>query len=483
MALSARLVMTMAAAASLWSSAALAETWAPAATSAAGDLFEIEVTTSVGEGDIRQTWERDTLARPAKDRATGKAYTTAIVRRWDDCARRRVRYSSMTLRDRNGQLVRTESGETEWEDVQPDTVSEAIWRTACRLGRPPPEKPILDDIAAGEWKPLGPSADGTYELSALLDSITSLDDDLVAVVSRQDYKKYEPVGDYYVAYVVNVYVVNCRKAEFGYLATDSYITPTVRAESARTTLRNVRYETIQPGTYLSLHYSELCAAARQEAAKAGDGAAQGQGATGTGWGVAKGYIVTASHVVADGGTITVYSDGQRIGEARVVADDPANDLAVLKLVTAGVRLQVLPLAERSANLGRSVFTLGYPAPDILGQRIKMTAGEVSATAGIQDDARYLQISVPIQPGNSGGPLIDWDGAVVGVIEAKLKGLDDEGSGPAPENVNYAMKAAYVRPMLEDLPDLGNYTVVHASGGPDEVVAAARRAVFMLVVTP
>jgi S1-C subfamily serine protease len=108
----------------------------------------------------------------------------------------------------------------------------------------------------------------------------------------------------------------------------------------------------------------------------------------------------------------------------------------------------------------------------------MTSGEVSATTGDQDDIRLLQISVPIQPGNSGGPIIGWDGEVVGVADASIQKFDDAPS----QNVNYAVKVSYVRAVLEDLPDLGGYVVVKPAASHDAMVTAARKAVFMLVVT-
>ena len=122
----------------------------------------------------------------------------------------------------------------------------------------------------------------------------------------------------------------------------------------------------------------------------------------------------------------------------------------------------------------------YPEPGVLGQQIKMTAGQVSGTSGPRDDGRFLQISVPIQPGNSGGPVISSDGVVVGVVKSKLLRFDDADS-PAPENVNYAVKTSYLRPMLEDLPDLGNYEAMKASPSQEQMVSDARGAVFMLVV--
>ena len=169
-----------------------------------------------------------------------------------------------------------------------------------------------------------------------------------------------------------------------------------------------------------------------------------------------------------------------MGSARVVADDPASDVAILKLAPLhpGV-LPVFELSVRAPTLGKSIFTLGYPAPDILGQQVKMTAGEISGTTGIEDNARLLQISVPIQPGNSGGPIINWDGEVVGIADASLAKIDDD--APA-QNVNYAVKASYVRAMLEELPDLGGYAPIKPGANRDDLVLAARKAVFMVVVT-
>lgn len=95
-----------------------------------------------------------------------------------------------------------------------------------------------------------------------------------------------------------------------------------------------------------------------------------------------------------------------------------------------------------------------------------------------DNARLLQISVPIQPGNSGGPVLGWDGAVVGIADSTLSQSD----GPPLQNVNFAVKASYVRAMLEDLPDLGNYLRVRSAATHEATVTAARKAVFMLVVS-
>src|SRR3569623_988169 len=108
----------------------------------------------------------------------------------------------------------------------------------------------------------------------------------------------------------------------------------------------------------------------------------------------------------------------------------------------------------------------------MAQAVKMTSGQIISISGMQDDTRMLQISVPVQGGNSGGPVLGWDGSVVGVVDSKLQKLDEAGE-VVPQNVNYAAKASYLRPMLDDLPDLGDYEPVKAGASQEQTVAAVR----------
>src|SRR5260370_1288999 len=123
----------------------------------------------------------------------------------------------------------------------------------------------------------------------------------------------------------------------------------------------------------------------------------------------------------------------------------------------------MALSLARAKLGQSVFTLGYPVPDQLGRSLKMTAGEISALAGDEvasrrrddirrwrgrmEDVRLLQISVPTEPGNRGGPVFDNTGRVVAIV---VSGSDKNAS------INFALKIAYVRTLIDALPDLGGY---------------------------
>ena len=165
-----------------------------------------------------------------------------------------------------------------------------------------------------------------------------------------------------------------------------------------------------------------------------------------------GSLVTNFHVV-EGASRVVVKTKQGSFSAKVVKLDPVNDIAVLKV--AGVGFRSLPLMpSRSVKLGESMFTIGFPNPGLQGVEPKLTDGNISSLAGAQDDIRHFQISVAVQPGNSGGGLLNSVGNVVGIVTARLSdkaALDS--SGALPQNVNYALKSAYVLSLLESVPEL------------------------------
>jgi serine protease Do len=101
------------------------------------------------------------------------------------------------------------------------------------------------------------------------------------------------------------------------------------------------------------------------------------------------------------------------------------------------------------RLGESVAAFGYPHADVLASSGNFTLGNVTALAGIGDDSRYLQMSTPVQAGNSGGPLLDQNGNLVGIVTAKLNALKIAvASGDLPQNVNFALKASTVANFLD-----------------------------------
>lgn len=447
------------------------------------EVYETDFSTLDVKEEVVRSWTRETLSRPARDAANGKRFTVAITRRSDDCQRRKFALGDFIRRDEHGVVVSQGKGGSGWMEVVPGSVSESIWRTVCAATKPPMEDPWLASITDGTWRSLGLSADRKFTLSARMDRIAKLPSGLVLSVVRSDYAKPEWIDGYPVRHIVTASAIDCTNEKTASAGIDLYVASSLRVKAVRLDPKPADFAPVAPGSFLSANLREICASA--VTVKDPDSEDGGNVFTGTAWGVSKGYLITASHVIQDGKKIVVYRGGEPIGDAKVVLNDQANDLAVLKFSRAhAAKLKVLPLAEHGAALGRSVFTLGFPVPGVLGQRIKMTAGQVSSTAGLQDDARFLQISVPIQQGNSGGPIIGWDGVVVGVVSSKLTrfGDDDEEQPIKPENVNYAVKSSYLRPMLDDLPDLGNYEVVKAVAGQEQFVADASAAVFMLVVT-
>jgi S1-C subfamily serine protease len=143
---------------------------------------------------------------------------------------------------------------------------------------------------------------------------------------------------------------------------------------------------------------------------------------------------------------------RRFASIPMIQTDAANDLALLK---AGGQFASLPITpSRKVRLGSTVATVGFPDPGLQGFSPKLAKGEIAALAGAGDDVRYFQISVPVQPGNSGGALVDEHGNVVGIVSAKLSAKAAlESSGTLPENVNYAVKSSFLLSFLESVPEV------------------------------
>lgn len=167
--------------------------------------------------------------------------------------------------------------------------------------------------------------------------------------------------------------------------------------------------------------------------------------SGTGFALKNGYITTNYHVI-DGAT-TIYvrgikGDFGKAYKAEIVATDKFNDLAIIKISdTNFTGFGAIPYAisTSTSDVGEDIFVLGYPLTSTMGDEIKLTTGVISSKTGFQGDVSLYQISAPIQPGNSGGPLFDSKGNVIGVVSAKHTGA---------ENVGYAIKASYLKSLIE-----------------------------------
>jgi S1-C subfamily serine protease len=160
--------------------------------------------------------------------------------------------------------------------------------------------------------------------------------------------------------------------------------------------------------------------------------------------------MTANHVVEAASAIRIVFPDGASSAGSVFVSSRSNDLALVRVPRETPAY--LQLAEpRAVAVGQEVFTIGYPASQILGREPKFTDGSISALSGPGGEASLLQTSVPIQPGNSGGPLVDEAGRVVGIVTATAAILPFlKATGALPQNVNWAVKAEYAR-LLFDVP--------------------------------
>ena len=189
---------------------------------------------------------------------------------------------------------------------------------------------------------------------------------------------------------------------------------------------------------------------------------------------AKDYVITNWHVVRGTKNIKVkFLNGETI-EAEIALKDPQNDIAFLKLE----RQPQLPPSNlkigdsSNMKMGDKVFTIGYPASNLMGERPKYSEGVISALTGLKDDPAFFQVSLPIQPGNSGGPLFNERGEVIGITTASLSLLAMDAMGAIAQNVNYAIKSSFVKNLLSTIPELmlSNTGIVVVPTEPENTLA-------------
>lgn len=166
--------------------------------------------------------------------------------------------------------------------------------------------------------------------------------------------------------------------------------------------------------------------------------------TGSGFAIADGYIATNYHVTSGANTILVRGingDMNNRLKGYVVASDKEHDISIIKIVDKDFEsFGKIPYVVGKAlvDVGDNIFVLGYPMTDTMGEEVKLTDGIISAGSGYKGDVSMYQISAAVQPGNSGGPVFNSDGNVIGIVCGKHSNA---------ENANYAIKTSYLYSLL------------------------------------
>jgi S1-C subfamily serine protease len=163
----------------------------------------------------------------------------------------------------------------------------------------------------------------------------------------------------------------------------------------------------------------------------------------------QGMALTNQHVVGNCASVYARLRSGELATVSVLATDRENDLALLKVATSNKEFAQLRIGLPRIRQGEQVIVYGYPLPGGLASQGVFTTGTVSALAGLRDNTRELQISAPAQPGNSGGPLLDQSGNVIGVVSSVLDAMKTaKNIGSLPQNVNFAIKATMLSGFLE-----------------------------------
>ena len=184
------------------------------------------------------------------------------------------------------------------------------------------------------------------------------------------------------------------------------------------------------------------------------------------------YIATNNHVVEGANTLVVngiHGDINTSYNVQVVVTDKNNDLAIVKVVDSrfdGFGQVPYGFRTSTADVGTEVFVLGYPLTQYLGDEVKVTNGIISAKTGYQGDVTRYQMSAPIQPGNSGGPVFDNEGNLIGLSVSGIK-------NDVAQNVNYAVKLSYLQSLIEssnETIELSSTNILSSFSLPDKIKA-------------
>jgi len=426
-----------------------AQQWYFVGVDAGGTRIYIDVERLQVSGNSVSTWARVDYAQPQTTPDSAEPAVQVLQQNIYDCFNNTATPLATYFRNSINATVGAR-GREKIHAIVPNTYGAAELAFACERGRRltdngrrAPKHLVPDGFYSEAWREVGTIEEG-QRVSVALDRIFPVpaESDKLYFYERRVREPAKQFGRDLVKSSLWVGIANCSAGESGYIGLATFDADgklLYRGEM------EARFMLAPSGSGYRQGVEAVCAQARQSAAA--DNASVGSG---TAWYVDSGYFVTAYHVIDGAGQILLYGPDKEPLPARVAAADAKNDVAILSVDLKARKLRPFSLNKGTATLGSHVFTIGYPHSDVLGVSPKVTSGEVSGN--LPPDPTKLLISVPVQGGNSGGPLVNMNGEVVGLVVSKLNAdLMRKTTGDLTENTNFALKSRYIDALLEDLP--------------------------------
>jgi S1-C subfamily serine protease len=339
---------------------------------------------------------------------------------------------------------------------------------------------LAGPIFASQWVEVGTSGVSTDKVMVDADSIQKIDEFKVADIMTVYAAPRTNVHNFTLDRHVQKTAFNCAKRSFIGIQTFGYLDGKQVASSPEAADWRIKLIPMNGDPMSKRIYTLVCAA---NATPGTPAQSKPTGSTGSGIIVDDtGDVLTNNHVVKNCKSITVKAIGSDALTATVNAVDPKNDLAILR--TAYGESIGTPARFRSqskpARLGEEIGVIGYPLTGFLSAEPKATFGQISSVAGYNNDYTLLQISAPVQPGNSGGPVLDASGLVIGVVVSQASLALASIVGNVPQNVNFAIRGELTQIFLAAR-GIKVATSARQQTMPTEAIAAAGQKSTVFVV--
>ncbi len=480
--------------------------WIKIGSSVTGESSSYVDTSSVlstGPGAVA-AWVKSVYASPRKEGFFSASYKTELRRVVYRCAEPAVALTQTIRQDENQNVVQQERWpEAQWrfDSLPSGSIAHLEARVICGLAQLPTSRVSTSDT--GDWRQLF-SGNDTVGVDR---SFALGRDGYFAARTRHYLKDAQTINRVPYAMAINYWVVLCKKQGIGMYA---FVNRNLAGEVVETlavppeTVKFWKPGDAEPAPVSEALFNILCKPENQSAAPTNPSPApsnpvavpptakasipdaatspkkeESSVSSGTGFYVSReGHILTNSHIVASCKQIVVRHPDRTLEAAQKVAEDSTNDLALLRVDRRPVT--VATFRQTPAEPGESVMAIGFPLSGLLASEAIVSTGSVSATAGMGDNVTLIQVSTPVQPGNSGGPLLEKSGSVLGVVVSKLNALNiAKIIGDIPQNVNFAIKGEIARVFLDA------YGIKYATTAPskpiDTTAIASRGKAFTVYV--